>query len=255
MNKIKALSVILIISLLVIIAFYLVLGTNRPNLPYPDSYHSIKDPLTETVYLELRSEITALNNQMTKLDNERRLWGTTLDRSNAIFAAFMIIVIFGFGLLSNFIFNKRLNKQTTKIDQNIDDINKRMARSELLQYRSLFFTFCRPNLYDSALMWGTRFIKGLYEQGMNEKGDRKLLVDFIQNIIDMYNIEIKANPNDYDVQELNEIITNLLFIYSLELSDISKDMKTQLRMILSDLHDNAARLLGNNSLQQTTETE
>lgn len=201
--------------------------------------HAHADSLSKFFDGELRN----IKSRVDDLDQERKVWGTTLERSNVIFTAFISMILFVFGVLYNLLFNKRIKNVKAYTERSVSELLYRMERNELLQFRALYFTFCNLQLHMTAMLWGARYIDKLYKQGMTQQEDKRQLIDFIQNIIDLYNEELVNESLEEDPDMLSEVITLLMGISNYKVPEIDDNIKESLQAILSDLYGKASYVL------------
>ena len=143
------------------------------------------------------------------IDRERSFWLTELAKSNTLFTVFIAVLLFVFGFGYFAIFKNYLEKNINKIDEKVDNVLFDFIENELLVFRSMYFNCINLKQYDSAILWGTRILLKEVEKD-NEIINNQMLVNFVANILDIFEVELVGKNKRLSLDIISEISQNIL---------------------------------------------
>ena len=174
----------------------------------------------------LEKSYDSIQFKQNKLDNQRKIWGTTLNRSNEYFAAFILIILFIFGFINYKMVRDALTSLKIELSTRINEIQQSSLKNEALVFRNMYFTSIALHLNFSAAVWATRYLLKETELSLKDT-DEVLIGDFIRNFQDVSKEDLKEyhsmGNQKYDfLSEINKNIQRFLANYGEKLTNEEK---------------------------------
>lgn len=175
----------------------------------------------------LEKSYDSIHLKQSKLDNERKIWGTTLNRSNEYFAAFIIILLFIFGLVNYKIVSNALISLKTELITRMNEIQQNSLKNEALVFRNMYFSCVALDRDFSAALWASRYLVKKTELSLKDT-DNGLISGFIRNFQRVSKVDLTTQYQSmgnekYDfLSEINKNIQRVLANYGEKLTDEEK---------------------------------